>query len=236
MPVPIFIKRLFPDLLDLLLPRICCCCSRALHRWEDEICNYCLMEIPATNFEDDPENLVAQVFWGRVYLEQAVSWFYFHKDSRYQRAIHQLKYQNRPTIGMAMGREFGYQLSRSEQFILPGLLIPVPLHPKKKKKRGYNQSEKIALGMSEALGIPVHSNILEKKENTSSQTNKSRIDRFLNVVDSFSIEKPEVLENQHIFLIDDVLTTGATLEACAEKLLQIPGVRVSVGTLAWARD
>ncbi len=236
MPVPIFINRLFPDLLDLLLPRVCCCCRRALRRWEVEVCNYCLTEIPITWFEEDLDNLVAQGFWGRVYLEQAVSWFYFHKDSAYQTAIHQFKYQNRPGIGIAFGREFGYQLLRSENFILPDFLVPVPLHPKKERKRGYNQSEMIADGMSEALGIPVFPNILIKAENTSSQTNKSRFDRYLNVSDSFSVENAESISNKHIFLIDDVITTGATLEACAAKLLQVPGVKVSVGTLAWARN
>jgi len=180
--------------------------------------------------------MLAQVFWGRVYLEQAISWFYFHKESRYQKAIHQLKYQDRPAIGIALGKEFGYQLSHSDKFVLPDILIPVPLHLKKKKKRGYNQSEKIAAGLSEALGIPVYSNVLIKSENTSTQTNKNRFDRFLNVVNSFSVENHEIIENQHIFLIDDVLTTGATLEACAIKLLHFHGVRISVGTLAWARD
>jgi len=232
----IFPKRLLTDLLDLLLPRICCCCRRALRRWEEEICNYCLIEIPVTHFEDDPENLVAQVFWGRVYLEQAMSWFFFHKNSRYQKAIHQLKYQDRPGIGKTLGKEFGYQLSGSDIFILPDLLIPVPLYSKKMKKRGYNQSEKIAEGLSEALGIPLETEVLIKTEDTSSQTNKSRFDRYLNVVDSFKVENLEVIKNKHIFLIDDVLTTGATLEACATKLLEIPGVRVSIGTLAWARD
>jgi ComF family protein len=236
MTVPVFVSRLLPDLLDLLLPRICCCCRRALHRWEDEICSYCLIELPLTHFEDDPENLLAQVFWGRVYLEQAVSWFFFHKESRYQKAIHQLKYVNRPGIGRVLGSEFGYQLLRSEEFILPDLLIPVPLHLKKKKKRGYNQSEMIAGGMSDALGIPMVNSVLQKAEKTSSQTNKSRFDRYLNVANSFSVEGAEVIEGKHIFLIDDVLTTGATLEACASKLLETPSVKISVGTLAWTRD
>lgn len=231
-----FINRLLPDLLDLLLPNTCCCCGRALHRWEKEICNYCLTEIPLTYYEDDPVNLVAQVFWGRVYLEQAISWFFFHKGSRYQGAIHKLKYQNRPEIGISLGEEFGYQLIRGKAFVIPEVLIPVPLHPGKEKKRGYNQSEKIADGLSKALKIPVLPDILFKKENTSTQTDKSRFDRYLNVADSFTIDKGDIIENKHIFLIDDVLTTGATLEACASKLLEIPGVRVSAGTLAWARD
>ena len=207
-----------------------------MQRWEEEICNFCLSELPLTNFEDDPDNLVAKVFWGRVYLEQAVSWFYFHKESIYQKAIHQLKYQNRPGIGVALGKEFGYQLAQSGSFIIPDLIVPVPLHQKKQKKRGYNQSEKISHGLSKALEIPTYPHILHKIENTSTQTNKSRYDRFINVVDSYQVRQAELVENKHIFLIDDVLTTGATIEACSIKLLEIPGVKLSVGTLAWARE
>jgi ComF family protein len=229
-------KNLPADLLDLLLPRTCCCCNRALRRWEKEICNYCLTELPVTRFENDPDNLVARVFWGRVYLEQAVSWFFFLKGSRYQEAIHRLKYQNRPEIGFALGEEFGFQLLQSSIFEIPELLVPVPLHPSKLKKRGYNQSEKIAEGLSGALGIPVQNNVLYKKEGTSTQTDKSRFDRYLNVSGSFGLSGGHMIENKHVFLIDDVLTTGATLEACASILLELPGVRVSAGTLAWAMD
>ncbi len=231
-----FVKHLLPDFLDLLMPETCCCCHRALRRWEKEICNYCLTEMPLTYFEEDKDNLVAQVFWGRVYLEQAVSWFYFHKGSRYQSAIHQLKYQGRQNIGVCLGEEFGHQLSRSNGFDKPDVLIPVPLHPKKQKKRGYNQSERIASGISLALNIPVFNDVLLKSGNTSTQTNLSRFDRYLNVADSFELQKVKLIENKHVFLIDDVLTTGATLESCASSLLHIEGVKVSVGTLAWARD
>ncbi len=230
------LKRFLPDILDLLLPETCCCCHRALRRWEKEICNFCLTEMPLTYFEEDKDNPVAQVFWGRVYLEQAVSWFYFQKGSRYQSAIHQLKYQGRQKIGLSLGEEFGYQLSRSKGFDKPDGLVPVPLHKKKQKKRGYNQSERIASGLSSSLNIPVFKDVLVKSGNTSTQTNLSRFDRYLNVMDSFELNNVGLIKNKHIFLIDDVLTTGATLEACASTLLEIEGVKVSVGTLAWARD
>lgn len=200
------------------------------------MCNYCLSEIPLTHFEEDRENLVAQVFWGRVYLEQAVSWFYFSKGSRYQSAIHKLKYQGRIGIGFYLGQEFGFQLGRCESFNIPDVLIPVPLHDKKMKKRGYNQSESISQGLSEALGISLLRHVLLKSDHTVSQTNLSRFDRYLNVSESFTVDNSELIKNKHVFLIDDVLTTGATLEACASKLLEIEGVKVSVGTLAWARD
>jgi len=192
--------------------------------------------MPLTYFEEDVDNLVAQVFWGRVYLEQAVSWFYFSKGSKYQSAIHKLKYQGRNDIAVYLGQEFGYQLGRATSFQIPDVLIPVPLHPKKMKKRGYNQSEEIAKGLSEALNIPLLSKVLLKSDNTKTQTNLSRFDRYLNVSESFTLNYIELIENKHIFLIDDVLTTGATLEACASKLLEIEGVKVSAGTLAWARD
>ena len=207
-----------------------------MRRWEDEICNYCLTELPLTYFEQDPENLVAQVFWGRVHLEQATSFFFFHKGSIYQSAIHQLKYEERPGIGISLGREFGYQLQRSKGFIIPDVVMPVPLHSDKMKKRGYNQSETIGRGVSEALDIPIICNVLLKVEKTSTQTDKSRFDRYLNVAGSFALENDDTIKGRHIFLIDDVLTTGATLEACAEKLLEVEGIGESRAALicsAW---
>ena len=179
---------------------------------------------------------MAKVFWGRVYLEQAVSWFFFLKGSRYQEAIHKLKYQKRPEIGVALGREFGYQLLQSDNFKIPDLLVPVPLHSSKLRKRGYNQSRKIAEGLSSALEIPLFPDILYKRESTTTQTDKTRFDRYLNVEGSFGIKDSHLIEGKHIFLVDDVLTTGATIEACAAILLETPGVRVSAGTLAWAQD
>ncbi len=175
------------------------------------------------------------MFWGRVNLTQAIAWFYFRKGSAYQDMLHKLKYNDRPDIGFLLGRQYGYELSRSDGFIRPDVLIPVPLNPRKQRKRGFNQSEAIAKGLSAGLSIPLNSHTLTRPLATSTQTRKSRYDRYLNVSGKFKVTDPALLENRHILLVDDVITTGATLEACAEELLSVPGVSVSVAALAWAR-
>jgi len=178
---------------------------------------------------------MAEMFWGRIRLTQAVAWFYFRKGSIYQDVLHKLKYNDRPDIGFLLGRQYGFELNRSTGFIRPDLLIPVPLHPRKLRKRGYNQSMAIAGGLSAGLGIPLSGKALTRPNATSTQTRKSRYERYLNVTGKFRVTEPGLVENKHILLIDDVITTGATLEACAEELVRIPGVTVSVVALAWAR-
>ena len=221
------------DLLRLLFPRLCAACDRPLQRWDKTLCMRCMLELPLTRFHEDPENKLAQIFWGRVYLEQVVAWFYFRKGSRYQQVMHLFKYQDQPQIGVDLGKAFGYHLDRSEVFSSPDVIVPVPLHPGKLRKRGYNQSERIARGLSQAMEKPVVSNNLVRSDQTSTQTTKSRFDRYLNVSGHFMVKDPLQLQNKHILLVDDIITTGATIEACAEQLLKIEGVRVSVAALAW---
>ncbi|MFA5815605.1 MAG: ComF family protein [Bacteroidales bacterium] len=224
------------DILSLLLPRTCPACRKPLKDWEECLCLVCLAQLPVTHFHLDPDNPLAEIFWGRVKLLQAVAWFYFRKGSVYQDALHKLKYNDRPDIGFSLGKQFGYELYQSSEFIKPDILVPVPLNPKKQRKRGYNQSEAIAKGLSTGLKIPLVNNVLTRPVATSTQTRKSRYERYLNVTGKFKISNPALLENRHVLLIDDVITTGATLEACAEELLAIPGVRVSVTALAWAKN
>ena len=223
------------DILSLLLPRSCPACGRALKDWEECLCLVCLGKLPVTSFHTEPDNQMAEMFWGRVNLTQAIAWFYFRKGSAYQDMLHKLKYNDRPDIGFLLGRQYGYELSRSDGFIRPDVLIPVPLNPRKQRKRGFNQSEAIAKGLSAGLSIPLNSHTLTRPLATSTQTRKSRYDRYLNVSGKFKVTDPALLENRHILLVDDVITTGATLEACAEELLSVPGVSVSVAALAWAR-
>lgn len=224
------------DLLSLLLPRTCPACRKPLKDWEECLCLVCLAQLPVTHFHLDPDNPLSEIFWGRVKLLQAVAWFYFRMGSVYQDALHKLKYNDRPDIGFSLGKQFGYELYQSSEFIKPDILMPVPLNPKKLRKRGYNQSEAIAKGLSTGLKIPLVSNVLNRPVATSTQTRKSRYERYLNVTGKFKISDPALLENRHVLLIDDVITTGATLEACAEELLAIPGVLVSVAALAWAKN
>jgi ComF family protein len=192
--------------------------------------------LPLTRFHRDPANPLAEVFWGRVRIEQAVAWFYFRKGSAYQEVLHNLKYNNRPGVGIFLGKQIGYELKHSAVFIKPDSIIPVPLHRRKLRKRGYNQSEKIARGISVALGVPLDTKTLFRSSQTETQTRKSRFDRYLNVSGKFAIRDPSPIEHSHILLVDDVVTTGATLEACAEALLAAPGVKVSIATVAWAKE
>lgn len=224
------------DIFSLLLPRTCAACRKPLKDWEECLCLVCMGQLPLTHFDRVPDNPLAEMFWGRIKLSQAVAWFYFRKGSVYQESLHKLKYNDRPDIGFLLGRQFGYELYQSKEFIRPDILLPVPLNPKKLRKRGYNQSEAIARGLSAGLGIPMINNLLTRPVNTETQTRKSRYDRYLNVSGKFKITNASILENRHILLIDDVITTGATLEACAEMLLPIPGVVVSVAALAWAKN
>lgn len=224
------------SILSLLLPRTCAACRRKLHDWEECLCLLCLAQMPVTRFDRMPDNPLEEMFWGRVRLTQAVAWFYFRKGSAYQDALHKLKYEGRPDIGTAMGRQFGHELNRSPTFIRPDILIPVPLNPKKFRKRGYNQSEAIALGLSEGLGVAVDRTALVRPFATATQTRKSRYDRYLNVTGKFKVVHPEAVAGKKVLLVDDIVTTGATLEACAQELLDVPGVTVSIAALAWAKN
>jgi ComF family protein len=223
------------DIASLLLPRSCPACGRLLKDWEECLCFICLAELPVTGFHEEPGNPLAEMFWGRIRLEQAVAWFYFRKGSAYQDVLHKLKYNDRPDIGFRLGRLYGYELSRSSGFIRPDLLVPVPLNRAKLRKRGYNQSGAIADGLSQGMGVPLSPAALVRPLATATQTRKSRYDRYLNVTGKFRTGDAAALENRHILIVDDVVTTGATLEACAEALLAVPGVTVSVAALAWAR-
>jgi ComF family protein len=161
--------------------------------------------------------------------------YYFTRKSPIQRALHQLKYRNKPDIGVKLGRIFGRQLATSAAFQSIDAIIPVPLHPKREHLRGYNQSARFAAGLSDAWnGIPVYNDAVVRNLHTSTQTSKSRSARFENVGGIFSIRKPGRLEGKHILLVDDVLTTGATLEMCGEMILQVPGTRLSMATIAIA--
>lgn len=219
---------------NLFFPDTCTGCDQPLGHHEELICTNCWYHMPYTGFHLKDDNATARQLWGRAQLDCAASFLFFREASRVQRIMHHFKYQNEPKIGEIMGHRYGSLLSKAGRFTTVDIIIPVPLHPKKLKKRGYNQSDFFARGLAEALDKPVLFDGLVRIKVGDSQTRKSRFDRYRNMKDTFLVGQPEVLENLHVLLVDDVLTTGATIEACAEALLAVEGVRVSVVTIAKA--
>ncbi len=219
--------------VGLFYPNICACCSTVLLRGEQYICGHCLNDLPVTNFYKNADNPVAQIFWGRAPVEYATANYFFKKGNRIQQLIHQIKYQGQKEMGQVLGRQMGESLHQS-LFDAIEMITPVPLHPQKLRKRGYNQSEWIARGIAEVMQKAIDTKTLIRQLATSSQTRKKRFDRWENVHSGFGLTNPETFAGKHILLIDDVITTGATLEACIHVLQQSPGVKVSVATLAIA--
>lgn len=225
---------LFDDLISLFYPQLCAGCNTSLVNGEDVLCLHCLADLPRTNYHLFPENPVFQIFIGRVNITLASSFCRFDKGGRLQHLLHQLKYKGNCDVGIKMGILFGYDLIQSSSYQDIDAIIPVPLHPKKEKKRGYNQSAEICKGLSESMNRPVISDNLVREIHTTSQTRKGRFERWENVSGIFNVKNENSLTGKHLLLVDDVVTTGATLEACCEPLLKIPGVRVSIATLASA--
>jgi len=220
------------DFLNLLFPELCPACENVLLRNEGIICTACRLDLPRTRFYSFRDNPVARLFWGRVRLENATSYFYYQKGSRYQNLVHELKYRGRTDIGMELGRIMGIEL-RDTPFAETDVILPVPLHPEKQRIRGYNQCDFIAGGLSSGLEIPFRTGLLVRTSESLTQTGKSRIQRWMNVEQVFKVAEKGNLPSKHITLVDDVVTSGATLDACASALLQVPGTRVSIATLAF---
>ena len=225
---------LIDDFISLLFPKICAACGNSLWKQEETVCLSCEFHLPRTNFHLALENPVSQLFWGRVNLESAAAFLYFNKGNKVQRLIHQLKYKGRKDIGIYLGRQYGQHLKFSPFFQTVQLIVPVPLHPKKLLQRGYNQSEQFAIGLGETMRIPVDPYAICRKKETETQTKKSRFRRWQNVAEVFDVTNPATMEMKHVLLVDDVITTGATLESCIHALSSIPGIRISVATIAAA--
>ncbi len=226
--------NLLDYLIELLYPRLCIVCGDKLIEQENWICLHCLHHIPRTNFHLAPENRVAQLFYGRVKIENATSFFYFSKGSKYQTLLHSLKYKGMKEVGEEIGKQFGIDLMKSPDFASVDVVCPVPLHPSKEKKRGYNQSWWIASGIAKQMGKDLSTGNLKRSTDTETQTRKSRFARWQNVEGIFEVSDPEAFSGKHILLVDDVVTTGATLEACATAILSATNAKVSIATLATA--
>lgn len=221
-------------LTELIFPRLCVTCGDKLIEQEQWICLHCLHHIPRTNYHLEPENRVAQLFYGRVKIEFATSFFYFSKGSKYQSLLHNLKYKGMKELGSEIGKHFGIDLLQSDDFSSVDLICPVPLHPQKEKKRGYNQSWWIASGIATQMQKPLSADNLKRVTATETQTRKTRFERWQNVEGIFELNDPEAFSGKHILLVDDVVTTGSTIEACAQAILSKTDARVSIATLATA--
>lgn len=225
---------LFTNLLNLFYPNLCLICGKSLIRGEEMICLSCLHNIPKTNYHLEIDNKVEKRFWGKVPIHRGTSFFFFYKGSPFQKLLHELKYRGNKEIGYFAGKYAAIDLMESEDFLTVDVIVPVPLHPKKLHQRGYNQSEWIAKGIAEILDKPVDVQHLIRIKASSSQTKKSVFERYKNTADVFSLTDLTVFQHQHILLVDDVLTTGSTLEACMHVLLKTESVKISVFTLAIA--
>lgn len=224
------------DLLGLLYPTLCYSCKQCLPSGKEPLCLSCQVGLPKTDFHLYQENPLTERFWGRMRIVTGASLYYFGKEGRVQNLIHQLKYKGKKEIGYHLGLMYGQTLIKHPLYRAIDLIIPVPIHVSKKRKRGYNQSDYFASGLSQGMKAPWSPNILKKVKKTDTQTVKSRLERFQNVSDTFEVVRPKEIANKSLLLVDDVMTTGATMEACGHKLLACEKVRLSLATIAFAAD
>ena len=224
----------FDDLKELLFPRYCKVCGRRLVQGEQHLCIGCLLELPRTHYERNPDNLLMQHFMEWPEVVRATAYFYYHKEGKYSSLIHHLKYYDHPETGTFLGRLAAKELESSGFFEGIDLIVPVPLSKKKYRKRGYNQCDYIARGISEATDIATSNRCIARVVDTDTQTRKGQSERWKNAEGIFRVTNDTALKGKHILLVDDVATTGATLHACISALLTVPSVRVSVFALTKA--
>jgi competence protein ComFC len=225
---------LLHDFIGLFFPKVCCACDNVLLKNEETICTRCLVSLPRTNFHLHRDNPVAELFWGRIIIQSATAFLYFSKAGRVQHLIHNFKYHGKLEVGRMLGKMFGEDLKKSDQFRNLDGIVPVPLHWSKQKARGFNQSEVFGREMAAALKVAFINDALVREKATATQTKKTRFERWQNVNYVFRLARPEKIRGKHILLVDDVVTTGATIEASAGILLEQPETRVSLGFLAVA--
>ena len=220
--------------VDLLFPKVCYACLNILHDNEDTICIDCRHDLPVTNFHFDNDDTFKKVLYGRAEIENGTPLFRFEKKGLVQQLVHGLKYRGYETIGYSLGNWLGAELTALDHYKSVDVVIPVPLHKKKLKKRGYNQVTKFGQQIAKALEADYLDDVLLKVTNTQSQTIKNRLTRWNNTDELFALKNPEPIENKHILLVDDIITTGATLEACIAALNHAKNIKISVATIAIA--
>jgi len=229
-----FAVSFIDDLLSILFPRVCQACGDHLVRNENLICSACYVAIPKTGFHLERNNFAEKLFWGRCNVEKAAAWAYYIRGGRMTRLIYRFKYNGIKEIGLELGRIYGIALTESGFMNEIDVILPVPLHQSKERRRGFNQSRVLAESIAEVSGKPVNNEALLRVTRTETQTVRSRIERWRNVEGIFTLGNHEVIENKHVLLVDDVITTGSTIDACVTALSAVNGIKVSVVSLAVA--
>lgn len=224
----------FLSAVDIFFPKRCVLCGSILPKGATGICLHCSMKLPFTGLHGQEGSKMERLFWGKLPLGKVSSYCYYRKGDTFCQVLHQLKYYGRKDLGISFGRQMAAELIPYGFFQGVDVLIPIPLHPQKERVRGYNQSYCLAQGVSEVTGIPIDHQSVVRLHFTDTQTHKSADERWINVSNVFSLTCPERFTNRHILLIDDVLTTGATLTACADTFRSVKGIHISILTLAWA--
>lgn len=225
---------LINDFMSLIYPRHCEACGTNLLKHEQFICNLCQINLPKSNYHQHLNNELSFVFAGRILFENALCFYVFEKSGRVQKLLHAIKYQNQKELAQFIGSLYAKDLIENNCLKTVDVILPIPLHAKKLKQRGYNQSEWFAKGIASALNIRLDATLLQKINATNTQTNKKKFERWQNVDGVFKIQTPEILKNKHVLIVDDVITTGATIEAAWQALKDIEGIKVSILSIAFA--
>ena len=224
-------------LLDLISPRLCVVCGQRLTVSEETICSKCNLHLPRTGFQQDPyENEMAKLFWHQIPIERATALFYYEAHSETANILYELKYKSHPEIGVVMGRMMAKELQSTGFFDEIDGIVPVPLAKKRLRQRGYNQSLEIARGISEMTGLPIYNKVVRRNAFEGSQTSKGRWERNENVEGVFELKDATAIQGKHILIVDDVVTTGATVIACAQELCKAGSIKVSVLALGFAKS
>ena len=228
------IKEIKESLLHLAFPHVCEGCGNDTIEVNNLLCLRCLSSFPETNFQFYPNNPVEKLFWGRMAVTYATAQYYFTKESLIQNLMHQLKYRGNRDLGLFLGTLMGTGLGASNRFSFIDALVPLPLFAARERKRGYNQAMILCEGIAGIMNKPILKEVIIRTTNTESQTKKGRTERWQNMEGKFELIHPAAIEGKHVLLIDDVITTGATLEACGSELLKVQNVQLSIATLCFS--
>jgi ComF family protein len=227
-------KEIKESLLHLVFPHICEGCGSDLLDRNNLLCLRCLTSLPETNFHFYSNNPIEKIFWGRIPVTHATAQYYFTKESMIQHLMHQFKYRGNREVGLYLGQLMGAAFAGTNRFSFIDALIPLPLFKSKEHKRGFNQATVLCEGISGVMNKPVWKDVVTRTTHTESQTRKGRTERWQNMEGRFQLMKPEAIEGSHVLLIDDVITTGATLEACGRELFKAENIQLSIATFCFS--